>query len=895
MPCATPCPNCARKGLPILFTRYAAAYSAQAEGMAALEGLQPAGHLQTKPSGVTLQTARYNVRLLRPGYLYVRIKRVGLAREWMGYAVHPHGYLSEFPVALPAEARSNPACEVEIRGATKSLVWVPDAKRVESLHYLFHPDPIDYQHLMDVIEPNPGKYAQRFDVAGWFNGNMSQPDTAKPSQLDGQVVEFAALSNATLRDAIEPQMYGLMGANAQEREWGPYEHTTPARQFAQTAGGAATGLPGGPHTETIRQLPYAAQHGPRLKKIAEFLEINKGAVVACEDAIGIAQELGQLQAEAQSIYTYWQADSSSGQHKDVSNEWVFQTAVATQGLMDLAEKGAVARVEKGFEESSRLQAPLPHDPDQAAQERARRDAARAANRQRELANVRTAVKAACDRLFDQSAARDILEAQKVHQVQAQEKVAAVGRDQNAWLRADKLRDAVARFSAQDEKIDRLGGGAALSLQIAQCLNGTETHEAGRKLLQEMAPWGNNLLSRMLCFNSESLKAAYRAIEDVKRPAEPTPTPDPDPDPESRLADLLSNVLKLTAGRLALGDKALGFIEEASKNDAPAVLRRMAWAGHVFSLLSARAMYGINALPASAMEARLVQTLALAGMSTMGSTVQKEAEQLRVDVTENAKRMALRAKKLQEAADPATRAGKAAALNRARSAAPGTRAAMLGGLFDMSSAIIKGNQFGTKLDARSGFDLLGQTLQGIGSLYDWRAKAYEETVFKGVKGTDLYKYSSLSEGLDAVKTAHLKSLRLTAFKFLAPAAVLSAVLDGTDAWNSSKRGRYGIAAWQGLSVLGTVFTIGGAAAGIVATGMGTGAVIWSAIAATLGLLGAVLAIGAAIFILVLYEDQWVTWLRDIPLNKERRGEKPIHKNLQETLQELANAQRSLQPT
>jgi hypothetical protein len=122
-----------------------------------------------------------------------------------------------------------------------------------------------------------------------------------------------------------------------------------------------------------------------------------------------------------------------------------------------------------------------------------------------------------------------------------------------------------------------------------------------------------------------------------------------------------------------------------------------------------------------------------------------------------------------------------------------------------------------------------------------------------------------------------------------------MLDGMDAWSSVKRGRYGIAAWQGASVLGTVFTIGGTAAGIVATGMGAGAAIWSAIAVTLGLVGAVLAVGAAIFILVLSEDQWITWLRDIPLNKERKGKKPIHKDLQQTLQELSNAQSALQPT
>jgi hypothetical protein len=106
---------------------------------------------------------------------------------------------------------------------------------------------------------------------------------------------------------------------------------------------------------------------------------------------------------------------------------------------------------------------------------------------------------------------------------------------------------------------------------------------------------------------------------------------------------------------------------------------------------------------------------------------------------------------------------------------------------------------------------------------------------------------------------------------------------------------GLSFVQGVSVVGTVFTTSRAAAGIAATGIGAGAVTWSAVAATLGLLGAVLAIGAAIFILLLSEDKWITWMRDIPLNKERKGQKPIHKDLQETLQELINAQSPLQST
>ncbi|MBP3072024.1 hypothetical protein FGW39_19620, partial [Acinetobacter baumannii] len=57
--CATPCSNCDRKGLPILFTRYAVAYSAQKANMALLKQLSPAGQLQAKPAGVAIGTAVY--------------------------------------------------------------------------------------------------------------------------------------------------------------------------------------------------------------------------------------------------------------------------------------------------------------------------------------------------------------------------------------------------------------------------------------------------------------------------------------------------------------------------------------------------------------------------------------------------------------------------------------------------------------------------------------------------------------------------------------------------------------------------------------------------------------------------------------------------------------------
>lgn len=889
MPCATPCKNCDRKGLPILFVRYAAAYSAQAKGMNALKPLQPMGQLQAKPGGVAMQTALYNVRMLRAGYLYLRIERKGVGPEWQGYIVHPHGYLGEFPVGLPQAVASHPACEMEFRGANSSMVWVGDAKNVTKLEYMFNPDPIDYEHLKKEIEPNLGKYMQGFDVAGWAGGSTSQKDTLQPGQLNGQVVEFSALSSEAVRDACEPLMYGLMGSNAQERGWGDYEEQVEVRTPAVTAMGDFTGTEDVSYDTRKRIGPtYDKAHGKRLRKMAEFLQTHKGAVVACSDAIGICQELGQLQSEVQVTYTHWQVHQAEGFAADVTNEWVLQTAIGAQSLSDLIKKGAAISVNRGYEESKMFHAPLPRDPREREAALATRNKNREYNRTRALDESIREIDGKFTELFDAATAKTFLEL--IHKP-AYDRLSALrdrlGHDQGNWLASAEIRKAMDRYSSKDNKIDKQGGGASLSLQLAQCMGNLESYAWGRTWLQKIALWDDHALSRMLSFNSATLKATYKETDSAPKPL-------PTPDPETALADGLANALKLVAGRLALGDKALAFIDQANRPDAPALLRKSAWVGHVFSLLSARAMTGINALPSSAVGARLTQHLALAGMSTMGSTVQNEVAQLRSDVADNAKRIELRARKLQGLAAPTTRAGKAEALRRARKAAPGTRAAMLGGLFDVASAIIKGNQFGTKLDARSGADLMGQILQGIGSLYDWRAKAYEDTIFNGVKGANIYKYKALEKGLDSINAAHLTSLRLAAFKFLGPAAAVSAVLDALDAWKSRERGQIGLAAFQVASAVGTLFTIAGTAAAVFAVGTGAGAAGWAIAATVFGLIGAVLVIGAAIAILLLSEDSWITWLRDIPLNKDRKGQKPIHDNLQETLQTLSNVQAELQP-
>lgn len=306
MPCESPCDACKPGDLPILFTRYAAAFSAEPEHAAALKKLKPSG--QFKAPSVSLKTAGYSVRLLREGVLYVLTERAG-AKVWRGFMVHAHGYLSEFnPLLTPSPAGpAAPACEVAMRGANKSLVWIADPKSVSNLWYFFHPDTV----LPDVLrnlKADPAKL-HKLDVAAWVGGCPPTPHTCMPDALGTQVGEWAALVDSVMLDALNEQIYGVMGLDTAQQGYGQGQIPV----YANAALNKTTtnpppkdifsaDNPWGSWTRTDRlglgTLPaYAKVHGARLENIAKALagepgNPNKppGIVAACDDAIGIAQE-----------------------------------------------------------------------------------------------------------------------------------------------------------------------------------------------------------------------------------------------------------------------------------------------------------------------------------------------------------------------------------------------------------------------------------------------------------------------------------------------------------------------------------------------------------------------------------------------------------------------------
>lgn len=378
MPHATACDQCSQTGLPILFTRYAAAYSASQSGMDALDTLNTGGTLRVRPGGVTLKTAKCNVRMLRAGYLYIRLETEIRHPEWLGYAVHPHGYLTRFDINHPENASAEPACRPNEWGGNRSLVWIKDVDAITKLHFMFHPDPVDPDHLKTVIGKEPKKYMQSFDVAGWAKGSVNQGDSMLPDSLDIMVMEFKAMTDKTLQTVGCEQHYGLMGSSGAERQWGTHTEVRHGRHVSEgyrtdrtgpnpddhypTGTGRVGPARGGAYLHEFVDLPYQRAHGPRLEKIAEYLKAKKGAVLACEDPIGVAQELALHHLTAAAPYVAWlkEIDGVDTRNPKVTNQWK-QSASETIKTMEAAlQKRAMGLYDESTDKLKVRRAELEH-------------------------------------------------------------------------------------------------------------------------------------------------------------------------------------------------------------------------------------------------------------------------------------------------------------------------------------------------------------------------------------------------------------------------------------------------------------------------------------------------------------------------------------------------------
>lgn len=190
-----PCPNCTKAGLPILPLRYAVARSDGAVENKAPELASPFGE-GVENIAIPDSLARYTLRTLRGGYLYVFNEVRG---EWKAYEVDEHGTLFEFDVRdnSPPPVDEDEIREVCSRHGSPDMsqcVIIPDAHRAGAVWLGFS----DVAWTPAVWERHKRqayreRHMRRIDVGAWVasQGNGGQPHMDVLSNLPSRVSEYA--------------------------------------------------------------------------------------------------------------------------------------------------------------------------------------------------------------------------------------------------------------------------------------------------------------------------------------------------------------------------------------------------------------------------------------------------------------------------------------------------------------------------------------------------------------------------------------------------------------------------------------------------------------------------------------------------------------------------------
>ncbi|QHB56927.1 hypothetical protein GRB31_18100 (plasmid) [Ralstonia solanacearum] len=844
MVCTNPCDDCKREGLPILFTRYAAGYSSRPEGLSILDKFKPTGRLQAQPGGVPIKTARYGVRMLRSGYLYLRIERRGLL-EWEGYAVHPHGYLKQFWVMKPEDSKAQIACQRDARPANNSLVWVKDAKNVKSLWYAFHPDPIDPQHLKSEIEPNPAKYMQRFDVAGWLSGNTSQADSLQPEQLDKQVLEFAALADENVQMAANEQCFGLMGMTPQERAWGNYEVEETEQQFIA--------VPDAPpvviddvRTVLITQPTYQKRHGPRLEGVRKFLQDKKGAVVACEDALGIAQELSLHQLTAAIPYVTWLKEVDA---QGYSNEWKDSAARSIQIIREAMEKKAITDYDEttarmrdigdtmgGHYPGSDSQQPVKlRRPDGTyetitVQELNRRRQAELRKQVEERTakhedGVKDIGKDVGNSLAKHCNMKAVTDFNDLHQKQLNKRDAEmnlIAEDLVHWLNADSLTDRALGLYSETAAPEK-GDGNRCAGQLCTILLQLDNSPRGRAwygALDTFTPNKKNLVWRMLSLNnraiSDELVSALKLVTDPLPPSEQATAGAQDSARAQKAYAGMVTALGQMSKTLSAADKLEGKIpglEEAMKTafgtDPTPMLSRakamytIATDGKtsVASALMTAVLVRVKALSPLELEKRIARAQALILARGLGTQAIAHIKQLQEDelspaLIKQVKSIGRRAKR------HVLGGGANSVMQEMRVTHAVCALNALAILPALSRAYVKH-------DLRTTMELAGSIANLLGALKGVRAAFYEKVIYKQVPNIV---YKTHKVGTAAVSERELLSMKAGAARYVAAGAVVGVVWDTADGITAYKESeKYLMIAYAVRAISGSV-TIGGVVLG-----------------------------------------------------------------------------------
>lgn len=189
-----PCPNCVKPGLPIFPVRYALARD---DASVTEKAPSLAAPFVTADIALPDNSARYTLRTLRSGYLYVFNEARG---AWSAYEVDEYGTLHGFDYrdpSPPPPAEDDELREVCSRHGNPELarcVIIPDAHRAGAVWFGFS----DTAWTASVLRKHKQqayreKHMRRVDVGAWVagQGQTTQPHLDSLSKITERVGEFA--------------------------------------------------------------------------------------------------------------------------------------------------------------------------------------------------------------------------------------------------------------------------------------------------------------------------------------------------------------------------------------------------------------------------------------------------------------------------------------------------------------------------------------------------------------------------------------------------------------------------------------------------------------------------------------------------------------------------------
>jgi len=302
------CRNCDKTGLLVHPFRYSAFCSDDAS----ILGMVPALRPSTGAALPELRTARYALRMMREGYLYVVLKRHGLT-QLDSYYVRPSGRLMRFRGEPPDRKTSAIACARMAASANALMVAIDAPEEVAMSYWLFTPDPLSSNKEAELVEQAEMMAAQgvlqAFSPQQWVAQQGSQEFALSPMTIRAFVLEYLAIGEIAALAALQTPIVAALDEQAFPALCDPLDPPMPPR-FDALRGGAVY------QSALQRSLPA-------LREAATALHASGGVGIALQDAIGITQELNAWRNRAMEGVEPWM------RHRDAhgrDNAWKYLAA-----------------------------------------------------------------------------------------------------------------------------------------------------------------------------------------------------------------------------------------------------------------------------------------------------------------------------------------------------------------------------------------------------------------------------------------------------------------------------------------------------------------------------------------------------------------------------------------